>query len=104
MKYLTESVLILSGNVHFTEISKITNGSREIVDFTSSGLTHTNMAYSKAKNRYRFGKAYDGLNFGLLEIDWTTNDSPVIFLKALNANGEVVFDYRLNPDNFNNKN
>lgn len=33
-------VLLLSGNVHFTEVSKLRTGKSELVDFTASGLTH----------------------------------------------------------------
>ncbi|MCP4332593.1 MAG: alkaline phosphatase family protein [Gammaproteobacteria bacterium] len=87
--------ILLSGNVHFTEISKTRIGGRKIIDFTSSGLTHSNPAYAKAKNPYRVAGAYDGLNFGLLEIDWNADARPAILLKAMDKKGMPVFQYRL---------
>ena len=87
--------IILSGNVHFTEISKTRVNHRNIVDFTSSGLTHSNQAYAMAKNPYRVAGAYDDLNFGMLEIDWNTPGGPEILLKAMDKDGIPVFQYRL---------
>ena len=89
----TEAVLILSGNVHFAEISKLQNQNIELLNFTSSGLTHTNKAYAKSANSYRVAGAYDEINFGLVEIDWDAVPSPIIKLVAMNAAGEPVFEY-----------
>jgi alkaline phosphatase D len=87
--------IILSGNVHFTEISKTRIGDWNIVDFSSSGLTHSNPAYAQADNPYRVAGVYDGLNFGLLEIDWNADEGPGILLKAMDKDGIPVFQYRL---------
>ena len=73
-----KAVIILSGNVHFSEISKTDIGGRELLDFTSSGMTHSNKAYAAAKNPYRVAGAYDDMNFGMLEIDWEDGPSPGI--------------------------
>jgi len=89
----TEAVLILSGNVHFAEISKLQIQNVELLDFTSSGLTHTNKAYAKSANSYRVAGAYDEINFGVVEIDWDAVPSPIIKLVAMNAAGEPVFEY-----------
>lgn len=86
-------VILLSGNVHFTEISKTNIDGYELLDFTSSGMTHSNKAYAAANNPYRIAGAYDGLNFGLLEIDWNADSSPEIIMTAMNKNGEVAFSY-----------
>lgn len=90
-----ESVIILSGNVHFAELSKLEAGVYPLFDFTSSGLTHTNEAYAAAANLYRVAGPYDGLNFGIVEIDWDAKPAPVINLAAMNINGEAVFEHRL---------
>ncbi len=90
----TSGAIILSGNVHFSEISKIDRDGRELLDFTSSGLTHANKAYAAADNPYRAAGPYDGLNFGLLEINWNSNGFPEISLKALDKNGDVVFSHK----------
>jgi alkaline phosphatase D len=86
-------VILLSGNVHFSEISKTNIDSYELFDFTSSGMTHSNKAYAVANNPYRIAGAYDDLNFGMLEIDWDAKSSPEIKMTAMNNNGEVAFSY-----------
>jgi len=94
---ITESkvnnLIILSGNVHYSEISKIQNGKHELVDFTSSGLTHTNKAYAKVNNPYRVANAYDDLNFGIVEINWDAKPSAQVKLLAKNLQGETVIEY-----------
>jgi alkaline phosphatase D len=91
----TGNTIILSGNVHFTEISKIRIGDGKLIDFTSSGLTHSNPGYAAAENPYRVAGPYDDLNFGLLEIDWDAQPEPAIQLKAMDKDGIPVFQYRL---------
>ena len=88
-------VIVLTGNVHFAELSKLDAEGVELYDFTSSGLTHTNAAYAAAANPYRVAGPYDGLNFGMVEIDWDARPSPVIRLVAMNSDGEPVFEHRL---------
>jgi len=88
-----KNILLLSGNVHYTEISKIQLDGYELIDFTSSGLTHTNADYAKAENSYRVGNAYDGINFGLIEIDWQDKDKIKLNLMAKNEHGDTVFEY-----------
>lgn len=90
-----QGVIILSGNVHFAELSKLNGDRLELYDFTSSGLTHTNAAYAAAANPYRVAGPYDGLNFGMVEIDWDAKPSPVIRLVAMNSDGEPMFENRL---------
>ena len=48
-----KGVIFLSGNVHFSEISSIENGKYPLLEFTSSGLTHINLAYAQAGNKHR---------------------------------------------------
>ena len=88
-----QGVIILSGNVHFSELSKLDTDGLELYDFTSSGLTHTNAAYAAAPNPYRVAGPYDGLNFGILEIDWDAKPSPVIRLVVVNSDGAHVFEH-----------
>ena len=42
-------MILLSGNVHFAEISWTDEGPYPLYDFTSSGLTHVYEEYPKAK-------------------------------------------------------
>lgn len=86
-------VIILSGNVHYTEISKMTEGVRyPIYEFTSSGMTHTNNLYANASNTYRIAGPSVDLNFGLVTVDW---QSMSIELEAINEHAERLFIKRL---------
>lgn len=94
-KMKVNNVIVLSGNVHFAEISKLQIGSFELFDFSSSGLTHTNAVYAAAANPYRVAGPYDGLNFGMVEIDWDAKPSPGVRMVAIDINGDVVFEHKL---------
>ncbi len=61
-------VVLLSGNVHFAELSKIASGNYPLIELTSSGMTHTNEAYAKAKNNARIVGPATSVNFVLLSL------------------------------------
>ena len=90
-----DGVILLSGNVHFAEISKVESKAYPILDFTSSGLTHINEAYAKADNDYRVAGPFADLNFGLVEIDWSAKPSTLITLNAVAFDGSTVFSHRI---------
>ncbi len=71
-KYKSEGVILLSGDRHIAEISKIEipGISHPVYDITSSGLTHTWKTYSFEPNQYRVGDLIAKLNFGLIRLDW----------------------------------
>jgi hypothetical protein len=87
--------VVAGGNVYFAELSRVDHDGYELLDFTSSGLTHTNIAYARADNRYRVAGPYDDPNFGLIEIDWEAVPLPLIKLSAMGGAGEPVFEYTL---------
>ncbi len=91
-------VVLLSGNVHFSELSATDEGPYPIVDFTSSGLTHVNEEYPKAPNRYRVAGPYVDLSFGLVEIDWQAEGGTVVRLAAIDVDGESAFEHRIGLD------
>jgi len=62
-------VLFLSGDVHFSELSRSEEGPYPIYDFTCSGMTHFHEGWSQAVNNFRLGEAYAGCNSGLITID-----------------------------------
>lgn len=74
----TAPVIILSGDRHFAEISRVelTEARWPIIEVMSSGLTHAagGMRYA---NPNRVGYAYSALNFGFLDIDWGLRDTDV---------------------------
>ena len=88
-------VILLSGNVHFSELSRTDEGPYPLYDFTSSGLTHVNEAYGKALNSFRVAGPYIDLNFGLVEIDWEAQPVPQVTLKAIGLNGATTFELQL---------
>lgn len=91
-------VILLSGNVHYADVSRTDDGPYPLYDFTSSGLTHTNPAYAKAVNSYRVAGPFVEENFGLVEIDWDVRPHPVITFKAIGADGSVAFEHQLTLD------
>jgi alkaline phosphatase D len=91
-----KGVILLSGNVHFAEVSQLEDGS--LVEFTSSGMTHVNERYANAVNKYRIAGPSTDLNFGMVEIDWQKQHSPRITLKAINSDGTTVFSHQVSLD------
>lgn len=63
-------VLFISGDVHYSEISKLETDFYPIYDFTSSGLSSTWKFATPNKNRIE-GPVMDN-HFGLITIDWIT--------------------------------
>jgi len=88
-----QGVLILSGNVHFAEISATDEGPYRIIDFTASGLTHVDEVYPKAPNRFCVAGPYVDLNFGLVEIDWEAEGGPTVRLAAIGVTGDTAFEH-----------
>lgn len=81
----TNGCVLLSGNVHFAEISRLSEGGTyPLTELTSSGMTHINETYGKASNRFRLGEPLIELNYGWLEIDW---DEGTLTLAARDLEG-----------------
>lgn len=86
-KYQQEPVLILSGDVHWSEYSQISETANgwPLIELTSSGLTEEWKAISP--NRHRVGDAFAVANFGLVEIDWSL-EVPTFNLTIRDEHGE----------------
>lgn len=69
-----KGVIILSGDRHIAEISskKLKGIPYPLIDFTSSGLTHSYSSYSGEPNKYRLSKVVPFKNFGILKFDLKT--------------------------------
>lgn len=67
------NVIILSGDRHISEFSevKLTGLNYPLIDFTSSGLTHTYTEFSGEPNQHRVGKVINDLSFGVLKFDFS---------------------------------
>jgi len=86
------NVLFISGDVHFTEISKTDQGPYPLYDFTSSSLTTGSPKWAAAVNQYRVSKsAYTEPTFGLIQINWNP-PQPSVTLRAHGETGEVAFE------------
>ncbi len=86
-KTRAEGVIILSGDIHYADLSKLeTELTYPIYDLTSSGLTHYDK--SSYENRFRVGLPYNGENFGQIRIDWDVED-PIIRLIIRDIQGNV---------------
>lgn len=67
-----KNIMILSGDRHLAEFSAVTVEGLpyKLIDFTTSGLTHTYPDSPDAPNRYRIGEVEKDLNFGVLRFDF----------------------------------
>ena len=93
-----EGVLFISGDVHFSEISKVDDGPYPFVDFTSSGLTNSEPSWAAAVNTHRTSPiAYAKPTFGLIAIDWEA-PAPKITLEAIGVGGDAAFRQELPLD------
>lgn len=93
-RYQQQPVVIISGDVHWAELSMISETASDwpLVELTSSGLTEEWSAISP--NRHRVGQAFAEANFGMLEIDWTAR--PVsVRMTITNAAGEHLIEEEL---------
>lgn len=70
-----KNIIILSGDRHISEISEMKGDGLNyaLVDFTSSGLTHSYTSFSGEPNRHRVGEVVSDLSFGLLKFDLKSN-------------------------------
>ncbi|MCM5662836.1 alkaline phosphatase D family protein [Galbibacter mesophilus] len=66
-----QRVILLSGDRHISEFSEINipDLGYPLIDFTSSGLTHTYEAYSGEENPYRIGQVITQKSFGVLRLN-----------------------------------
>lgn len=67
-------VIILSGDRHISEFSKIDleELNYPLIDFTSSGLTHSYDGFNGEPNPYRIGNVVSKKSFGLLRFNFET--------------------------------
>lgn len=94
-KYKADHTFAISGDVHFTELSKRDVGSYPFYDFTSSGMSHASKNWARAANSCRVGKASAELNAGLIEIDWKAGR---VTLEAINPEGDTLFSHQIALD------
>ena len=69
-----KGVVILSGDRHISEFSKTTVEGLDypLIDFTSSGMTHSYSSFDGEPNEFRHGDVVSDLSFGLLTFNFKT--------------------------------
>ncbi len=84
--------VMISGDVHYTELSKVMLGDYPLYDLTSSGMSHANTRWAKAPNSFRVGQSHGEINAGLIEIDWAKQS---LTLNAINGEGSKLIEHPL---------
>jgi len=85
-------VLFISGDVHYSEISKLETAFYPIFDFTSSGLSSTWIFATPNKNRVE-GPVMDN-HFGLITIHWE-KDNTTIQMETWDINDNQRIEYTI---------
>ena len=85
------NLFIVSGDRHAAEISaqKIGTWEKSLVDVTSSGLTNTWSRAFPEINSSALGPKVIVNNYGLIQIDWMSNEKPSITVSIRGVNREV---------------
>lgn len=96
-KYPLQTPVFISGDRHIAEISKLPKakyqGTHDLIEVTSSGMTHSWSDNPGEVNALREGELYKELNFGWLEIEWTS--PPKFKFQIKDKAGTVVREVRL---------
>ena len=84
-----KGVVLLSGDRHISEFSKtdIAGLSYPLIDFTSSGLTHSYSSFSGEPNQHRVGEVVSDKSYGVINL--YIQDKAAEF-KMMGDNGEVL--------------
>ena len=100
-KTKANGIIFLTGDVHYSEISKLKTDFYPIYDFTSSGLSSYWHFATQNKNRIE-GPIMDN-HFGLLSIDWDKKD-PKIKMETwdINDNQRIEYNIKLSEISFKN--
>ncbi len=86
------NILFLSGDRHSSEFSVTTVPGLDykLIDFTTSGLTHTFPDSPDDPNRYRIGKLVKDLNFGVLQFDF---DQKKVRMKIRGLENKILGEF-----------
>ncbi len=90
-----EPVVLLSGDRHTAEISKLDRpGKLPVYDITASALNQPGGTALDEPNVYRVGERFRPVNFGLIEIDWS-GKTPKLSLELRDVEGKTVREQRI---------
>jgi alkaline phosphatase D len=93
-KHKVNGVLIISGDTHWGEVSKVSSDiDYPLWEITSSGLTQEWKNVSP--NKHRVGAFTNKVNYGELLIDWDL-ENPTITLQLKNVEGNIFTQHIIN--------
>ncbi|MCP9200916.1 hypothetical protein MKO06_13435 [Gramella sp. GC03-9] len=89
-----ERVILLSGDRHISEFSAVQVDGLQyrLVDFTSSGLTHSYEQFTGEPNTKRIGEVVKEKSFGLLYFDFSEK---TVQMEMRGVNNRLQQEYRL---------
>lgn len=91
-----EGVVVVSGDMHYADLSRWdTPACYPLWDLTSSGLTE--VWDIPTPNQRRVSEVYAGVNFGLVELDFST-PAPTLRLSIRDVKGDTRLQQRLSLD------
>lgn len=95
MEKVKKNVLVISGDRHIAEFSSLplSNG-KALVDFTSSGITHTWPQKWIEENKWRVGELVIEKNYGLILVSWHAHKLDVQ-LQIRGAHEQVFQQHRV---------
>ncbi len=93
-----KNTIILSGDRHISEFSKkeIVGLNYPLIDFTSSGLTHSYTSYKGEPNKYRIGNVVSKKSFGILKFDLLT-ETVIMEIRGENNTVYSTINQTYNP-------
>lgn len=100
-KYRVDGMLFITGDVHYSEISKLATDFYPIYDFTSSGLSSTWKFATPNKNRIE-GPIMDN-HFGLITINWSPNPEIKMETWDIHDNQRIEYSIHLADISFKKK-
>ena len=102
-KTKADGLFFITGDVHYSEVSKLETDFYPIYDFTSSGLSSKWPFATPNKNRIK-GPIFEN-HFGLIEIKNEPN-STIVHYKTVDVSGQTKIEHEINIDElkFSSKN
>ena len=101
-KVRPNGVIVISGDRHTAEFSRIDLGlGYPVYDITSSSLNQRHRWRSEI-NPYRVGGMYYDENFGMISVDWSEDD-PTVRLQIRDIDGRIAIQFRHRLSEFNAK-
>jgi len=73
-RFADKNIFVVSGDRHISEFSMMPIGEdRQLIDFTSSGLTHSYNSFSGEPNPYRVKKVVSDPSYGIIDFNLKNN-------------------------------